>query len=844
MTLVLAGAVTPAQAGAPLRPSSCEGADRAAARLGGIGPAGVGQASAIRLMCAGEAPARLAALAEDADDVVMSFEVSQVDRGPLQAEVDKIHRAQATGQSLSDHMITLLKSYEVGVYPDAWEGVGFEGSIQVIDTGVAIVIPADQVGPNANWWQKFLSATVGTGAMILTSALCLGAFNVGAPAAAPFCGALGGFVGGMIGELLNAYFDNRPFTDPAVWTEALAVGIHGAITGAVLGKALAVMETGANPLLQKIAQGVKNLAAKFTAFRSPLEFVAQYLEGLAPALLANLHRLRNGIGSASLRPMALGSSSTYGEGSSDGNGYRDTADQGFNDLAERRAQPAGTEVSDDVTPWVDWVGSVRVGTMEDREVEGWRGYTIDLIAGKAQCAVKVFKPNVITLIAGGNDVLYDIQMDGAIGRLQRLVEQIAGDSPRAVVLVAGMQPLNSPKFPGANARGEAFTAQIPAMVDLLVKRGLRVVYTDTTGLELSDIGTDGIHPTDQGYEKIGTAFVKAAGQASDRGWLRPPAEQDPGQVSDACGGPRDDGTGTGDNSSKLGPNWEDRGVIQDQQYPNTSRFWMVDVNKDRKAEFVAVDEKQNFRFWWNSGPSGKNWMPFVEGQNSYKPAAGAVGNMLRFGDVDGDGFPDCMVVWLTGKVEVSTWKGDNPSGQRMCMNKYGGMASVFDEGSQGEILNIDPATKIRFADVTGGGRDDYLLIKPDGTTTAAYNRDFQNKDGRKWLDWTAPQQISGALANPREIRYADINGDKRADRILITLKGGARAWINEGAKGAGGTYRDIGRIAGDGDLPPKDIQFADIDGDGKADFLRIGWTGVTHAWLNKIPADYFDTFHP
>ncbi|GII86139.1 hypothetical protein Ssi03_41290 [Sphaerisporangium siamense] len=592
------------------------------------------------------------------------------------------------------------------------------------------------------------------------------------------------------------------------------------------------------------------------------KMASAFVDGIVDAFLAGWITTDSGTETEetadTLRPMGLGSSSTYGEGSSDGNGYRDSADQGFSQLADRNAEKTGRSGGSslagkraasavDDTPRVDWVGSVRVGKMADREVEGWRGLRIHEIANKATCAVKTYQPNLITLIAGGNDVMQKYQLDGAIGRLESLIEQVAFDDPGVAVLVAGMQPFRDPADdPGRNARGQAFTAQIPAMVDRLVGRGLRVVYADTTALTLSDIGHDGIHPTDGGYDKIAAAFVKAAGQANDRGWLRRARPQAPDAGSDPCG-MRDDGDGIGTGGSdpnKLGQGWEDRGVIQARQYPSSSRFWMVDINKDRKAEFVAVDKDQNFRFWWNSGPSGKDWTPFVEGQNSYKPKAGAVGNMLRFGDVDGDGFPDCMVVWLTGTVEVSTWKADNPSGSRMCMNKYGGEASVFDEGSRGEILYTDPSTKIRFADVTGGGRDDYLLIKPDGTTTAWYNRDFQTKDGRKWLDWAPPAKIGGALANPREIRYADINGDKRADRILITAKGGARAWINDGATGAGGAYRDIGRIAGDADVPPKDVQFADVDGDGKADFLRIGWTGVTHAWLNKLPANYFGTFHP
>jgi len=35
-----------------------------------------------------------------------------------------------------------------------------------------------------------------------------------------------------------------------------------------------------------------------------------------------------------------------------------------------------------------------------------------------------------------------------------------------------------------------------------------------------------------------------------------------------------------------------------------------------------------------------------------------------------------------------------------------------------------------------------------------------------------------------------------------------------------------------------------MDGDGKADVSRIGWTAVTHTWLNKLTPAYFSTFHP
>ncbi|MDJ1132990.1 GDSL-type esterase/lipase family protein [Streptomyces iconiensis] len=523
------------------------------------------------------------------------------------------------------------------------------------------------------------------------------------------------------------------------------------------------------------------------------------------------------------RVMGLGSSSTYGQGSSDGNGYRGAAD------AELRKQ----------SRTLDWVGSVRVGTMADRDVEGWPGYRISEIAGKAQCAVKTYQPNMVTLVAGANDVIQDYQMDGAIGRLEALAKQVVADSPGAVVMVGAIQP-----FPDAarNARAGKLNAQMADMVKRLAGGGMHIAFTDG-GLQVSDIGPDGIHPNDAGYAKMGRAFAATAASAKSSGWIRKPNPEAPNAGSHPCG-LKDDGTGAVPGGGDLGGKWSDSGVIQSKEFRSSNRFWLVDINKDSKAEFVTVDKDQNMRFWWNGGPSGSKWVPFVEGENAYKPTAGAVGNALRFGDIDGDGFPDCMVVDLQGHVNISTWNASKPSGQRMCTKKYDGVGSVFSKGSTGDRPHIDASTQIRFADVTGGGRDDYLLIEPDGSTTAWYNRDFQLANGRKYLDWTPPQNISGPLQNPRQIRYADINGDKRDDRLLITAKGGVRAWINEGAKGAGGKYRDIGRIAGDSGLPPKDIKFADMNGDGKADFVRIGWTGVAHAWLNKLTAEDFKVFHP
>lgn len=295
-------------------------------------------------------------------------------------------------------------------------------------------------------------------------------------------------------------------------------------------------------------------------------------------------------------------------------------------------------------------------------------------------------------------------------------------------------------------------------------------------------------------------------------------------------------------ASKLGPGWVDRGVIQDKEFPSTNTFWMADIDGDGKEDFLSVDKDQNVRLYRNHGPSGADWNPLTLEKTSYEPRDGAAGNTLRFADIDGDGHADCVDVSLDGRMSIRTWKSGLPDTSGMCMTPHTGTFEVRSQGSAGTLPSIDPRTRIRLADVTGGGRDDYLLIKPDGETTAWYNKDFVPQDDQERLDWEVPAKISDALSDTgtvQEIRYADLNGDARADRILVTAKGGAFAWLNEGGRGAGGAYRRIGRIAEDAEVPPKDVQFADVDGDGRADFLRIGWTGVTHAWLNRLKPDDF-----
>jgi lysophospholipase L1-like esterase len=102
--------------------------------------------------------------------------------------------------------------------------------------------------------------------------------------------------------------------------------------------------------------------------------------GVAPASAAS---------DTPLRVMPLGDSITWGVGSSSGNGYRG---------------PLWNELAADGHP-LDFVGTVRNGPMSDPDNEGHSGYRINEIAALADASLTRYRPNVVTLHIGTNDLI-------------------------------------------------------------------------------------------------------------------------------------------------------------------------------------------------------------------------------------------------------------------------------------------------------------------------------------------------------------------------------------------------------------------------------------------------------
>ncbi|PQE23373.1 FG-GAP repeat domain-containing protein [Rutstroemia sp. NJR-2017a WRK4] len=143
---------------------------------------------------------------------------------------------------------------------------------------------------------------------------------------------------------------------------------------------------------------------------------------------------------------------------------------------------------------------------------------------------------------------------------------------------------------------------------------------------------------------------------------------------------------------------------------------------------------------------------------------------------------------------------------------------------------------VRLADMDGDGRDDYLWVHPaTGAATLYLNGGY--KDGA--IEWISKGEIATGLGESTGVVFADINGDGRDDYLWVSKEREVTAYINgEEQAGGGWAWTSLGVIAGQGTGGRwTTTRFADIDGDGRADYIIVGSDGSLNAWLNVGPGD-------
>jgi lysophospholipase L1-like esterase len=190
---------------------------------------------------------------------------------------------------------------------------------------------------------------------------------------------------------------------------------------------------------------------------------------------------------ARLRIMPLGDSITWGVGSQTRDSYRAP-------LA-RRLAAAGVRV--------DFVGSQRSGAEADPDNEGHPGWTIAQITAHADRWLAAYRPDVILLHIGTNDVARRNRHVPA--KLAVLLDRIAADTPGTQVFVAkiiGLQLGNEKLVAGFNA----------AVAGIVAAKGPRFHVVDQSGVRGPDMWNR-LHPNDEGYRKMARNWYAALERA-------------------------------------------------------------------------------------------------------------------------------------------------------------------------------------------------------------------------------------------------------------------------------------------------------------------------------------------
>ncbi|MFG2953677.1 FG-GAP-like repeat-containing protein [Streptomyces sp. NPDC048291] len=691
---------------------------------------------------------------------------------------------------------------------DTSQWSNFDGSVAMTadDAGMAFTIPAGEV-TTAGWWTQIAAALIGWTSGYGLRMLCMGFFGALGLAAATIpliCTPLQGVVTGSVTPLVYHAL-NKTLDTPKAMRDIIIGGLLG-LSGGILWEKYLSPWAKAN-----LARHIKDLG---TWIRGKVPWINNWLgasagEGI-DQLGQELEELTNLIDEATrdwgglrtVRLLPVGDSITYGIGSSDGNGYRGDL---WNDLDQQQLDP-------------DFVGQVKSGTMSDPDNEGNRGAVINEIAGPAAADAQSMRPNVVTLMAGTNDIQKDHEVATAPDRLSALIDRVQAGSPGVAIAVATLVPVKNDA--PAEARREAYNEQVRALVSERQNEGEKV--------ELAEMGPmtdamldDRLHPNDIGYDFMADEFFDAVMTMVYKGWVNEPAAVDSGN-----GNPS-----SGMCTAVPGGGWQELGrIAKGSINPDSSSAGvqgdvrLADFDGNGKTDYAIVTDTGAVYLWTKITGGWVNRGKIADGNGE----AGR-GSQVRFADIDGDHDADYLVVHSDGSVEA--WRNDD-----VWIN---GGSAWHAEGVIAEGTGTGGGTDIHFADIDGDLDDDYLVVHDDGSIDAWINNDVFAAGHSAW---TKLGRISGGVGYPGEkVRLTDLDGDLKSDYLIVHSDGSTEAWLNKTvAKDLREGWKSIGKIAAGTGTGGEAVQFADADADRDADYFVIGSAGTATWWQNDAVATRSD----
>ncbi|KAI1765641.1 carbohydrate esterase family 3 protein [Hypoxylon sp. FL1150] len=541
-----------------------------------------------------------------------------------------------------------------------------------------------------------------------------------------------------------------------------------------------------------------------------------------------------------LRILPLGASIVWGLESSDGNGFRlplrsQLRYEGYN---------------------VNMVGTLSHGTMKDNDVEATPGYVITQIHTSAESCY-AYKPNVVVINAGTNDCVDDVDTANAYIRLQSMIEDLWTNIGNDTVIIMSTILINAVE--SINTCSTAVNEDYRSLVSSLQADGRPIYLTEFDDwITIDDIGSDGTHPTDTGYKRMAGAFYATIAEADQDGAIKAPQDADLDTETTDC----DKTAGTGVSAgaeTQTGSGYDDGIYYHDSEAMGTILTITSDWDRNQWVFARLFSQDRDDLLGWISESDGS--ITYAVWRNDGDGVMTKINDMtnfpnqciprgLRFIDLNGDGLDDFVCI-------------SNPDGALygVINNGDGSGSDGPSWTSIGLIKDADsnfPQAQVRLADIDGDGRADFVGLDSDGTAHVWRNAGTGDTPsswqslGAKWT--------GGDQGNLTGVRFEDINGDGRDDWMWMSNAGTTYTYTNSrscrtGVEGDGlnvawrqGFY--TGESSGpthkaefDGDVNINRIHFARIYGEtegfpllGRQDYVYMehSTSGDSHIFEMKV----------
>ena len=194
--------------------------------------------------------------------------------------------------------------------------------------------------------------------------------------------------------------------------------------------------------------------------------------------------------------LAIGTSITYGIGSSDGTGYRKVL---YEKLLMKQFD-------------VKMLGSVEAGKFLQPKCEAYPGKVISFLQDSVLPKASNLKPDYVLLEVGVNDMSFPVDPEHAPFRLSNLLDKISSTYPEAKILLASLTPIWTNRL-------LEYNKSLPGIIDLKRKQGIKLYLCDmfNAGIGINEV-PDAIHPNDAGFAKMANVWASAilSLEAADR----------------------------------------------------------------------------------------------------------------------------------------------------------------------------------------------------------------------------------------------------------------------------------------------------------------------------------------